>query len=308
MPGIDLHTHLAPRLDHHPHNVDGLLLIDGRPVGPPDLYRPDKLVAYLDTAGLDEAVVTIPPPFFRQDLDPEAARAWVESVNTGLLNALDDRDRLTPLAYLPLEHPEVAVDEYTRLRDDEQWAGLTAAAGGASCSLADAALAPLWKALDEDGRTLLLHPGTTPDTRLTPFYLANLLGNPGETALAAAQLVFGDVLATHPRLRFVLVHCGGLLPAVIGRWQRGVDTHRPGVPDLTESPREAVRRFYVDCLAHDAAVVDLAVATFGEDRMVLGSDWPFPMGTSDPRSLVAHRGADFVHTTELRTANEALGR
>ncbi|GHE29626.1 hypothetical protein [Streptomyces capitiformicae] len=79
-----------------------------------------------------------------------------------------------------------SLDEYTRLRDEEPWAGLTASAGGGSVSLADPALAPLWKVLDEDGRTLLLHPGTSPDPRLTPFYLSNLLGNPAETALAAA--------------------------------------------------------------------------------------------------------------------------
>ncbi|MFC4472255.1 amidohydrolase family protein [Streptomyces xiangluensis] len=295
MPGIDLHTHLAPRVDEPP-------------VGPPALYRPDLLEEYLDEADLDEAIVTVPPPFFRQDLDEPEARTWVRSVNDGLLQARHGHDRLTPLAYLPLEHPELALAEYERVRDDATWAGLTGAAGGGSYSLAAPELAPLWRALEDDGRMLLLHPGATPDPRLNPFYLANLLGNPGETALAAAQLVFGDVLALHPGLRFVLVHCGGLLPAVVGRWQRGADTHRPGVPDLSESPRESVRRFYVDCLAHDPAVVDLAVTTFGEDRIVLGSDWPFPMGTRDPRALVAHRGEDFVHRAETHTAHAALGR
>ncbi|WP_017240871.1 amidohydrolase family protein [Streptomyces sp. SS] len=308
MPGIDLHTHLAPCLDDCARDDDGLLLVDGHPVGPPDLYRPDRLEEYLGTAELDEAIVTIPPPFYRQDLSAGHARDWVEAVNEGLLRALDGRDRLTPLAYLPLEHPEAALAEYTRLRDDERWAGLTAAVGGRSASLADPALAPLWETLDDDGRTLLLHPATTPDARLTPFYLTNLLGNPAETALGAAQLVFGDVLARHTRMRFVLVHCGGLLPAVVGRWQRGVETRRPGVPELTEPPRQAVRRFYVDCLAHDPATVDLAVTTFGEDRVVLGSDWPFAMGTRDPRSLVVHRGEEFTRRTELRTARSALGR
>ncbi|MGC9537480.1 amidohydrolase family protein [Streptomyces sp. UG1] len=308
MPGIDLHTHLAPDLGDQPRNADGLLLIDGHPIGPPDLYRPDRLVDHLDTADLGEAVVTIPPPFFRQGLPEAAARTWVRQVNDGLLQAVDAYDRLTPLGYLPLDHPELALDEYVRLREDERWAGLTAAAGGGSYSLADPALAPLWKAMDADARTLLLHPGTAPDPRLSSFYLANLLGNPAETALAAAQLVFGDILATHPRLRFVLVHCGGLLPAVVGRWQRGADTHRPGVPDLTEPPRTAVRRLYVDCLAHDPAVVDLAIATFGEDRLVLGSDWPFPMGTKDPRSLIAHRDGHLVRRAELSIAQAALGR
>ncbi|GHE29166.1 hypothetical protein GCM10017771_44710 [Streptomyces capitiformicae] len=230
MPGVDLHSHLAPQLDGWARNANGLLLIDGHLVGPPALFRPDRLEDYLDAADLDEAIVTIPPPFFRQDLSRPDAHGWVRAVNDGLLRALDGHDRLTLLAHLPLEHPEVALDEYTRLRDEEAWAGLTASAGGGSVSLADPALAPLWKVLDEDGRTLLLHPGTSPDPRLRPFYLSNLLGNPAETALAAAQLVFGDVLARHPRLRFVLVHCGGLLPTVVGRRQRGTDTCRPGLP------------------------------------------------------------------------------
>ncbi|CAM5451526.1 hypothetical protein SALBM311S_04556 [Streptomyces alboniger] len=208
LPGIDLHTHLAPRVDEPP-------------IGPPALYRPDLLEEYLDEADLDEAIVTVPPPFFRQDLDEPDARTWVRSVNDGLLQARHGHDRLTPLAYLPLEHPELALAEYERVRDDATWAGLAGAAGGGSYSLAAPELAPLWGALEDDGRMLLLHPGATPDPRLNPFYLANLLGNPGETALAAAQLVFGDVLALHPGLRFVLVHCGGLLPAVVGRWQRG---------------------------------------------------------------------------------------
>jgi aminocarboxymuconate-semialdehyde decarboxylase len=54
-----------------------------------------------------------------------------------------------------------------------------------------------------------------------------------------------------------------------------------------------VRRLYVDCLAHDPAVVDLAVSTFGADKILLGSDWPYPMGSDDPLGLIAHRGQEF---------------
>jgi aminocarboxymuconate-semialdehyde decarboxylase len=57
----------------------------------------------------------------------------------------------------------------------------------------------------------------------------NLLGNPMETALAAAELVFGDALARHPGMRVMLIHSGGTVPAVVGRWQWGYDTGRPGI-------------------------------------------------------------------------------
>jgi aminocarboxymuconate-semialdehyde decarboxylase len=139
---------------------------------------------------------------------------------------------------------------------------------------------------------VLLHPGSSPDTRLDPHYLANLVGNPVETTVAAAELVFGDVLGAHPGLRLVLVHCGGGVPLLAGRWQRGLDTKRPGVGELSVGPRDAVRRFWVDALAHDPAVVDLAAAVIGEEKLVLGSDWPFPMGLDDPWSAVAHLPAD----------------
>ncbi|GAA3941289.1 amidohydrolase family protein [Actinomadura viridis] len=311
MPGYDLHTHLAPALGALPPGIErapgGTLAVDGRPAGPAALYHPERLEEHLDKAGLDGAVVSLPPPFFRQGLPVEWAPAWVRAANEGLLAAVAALPRLAALAYLPLEHPEEALAEYRRIGGDDRFAGVAAAAGGRSVSLADARLEPLWAALEADRRMLLLHPAASPDVRLREFYLENLLGNPSETGVAAAQLVFGGVLSRHPELKVLLVHCGGVVPAVAGRWQHGADTARPGVPPGIEPPARAVRRFHVDCLAHDPAVVDLAVTVFGDDRMVLGSDWPFPMGAADPAALVAHRGAAFTRRVAVRNAESLLG-
>jgi aminocarboxymuconate-semialdehyde decarboxylase len=301
MPGIDVHTHLAPQLPE-------ALAAEAGIGGPPDLRRPERLVAWLEEVGLDAAVVSPPPPFFRQSLGAEQAQTWAQAVNDGILETTAPHAALLPLAYLPLEHPELAIAEYERVRGDDRWAGLCGSAGGSSVSLADERLAPLWRALDEDARLLLLHPGHSHDERLEAFYLANLLGNPVETAVAAAQLVFGDVLATHPRMRVLLVHCGGTVPGLVGRWERGVDTERPGLKPLTESPRQAVRRFHVDCLAHDPLVVSQAVEVFGEDKLVLGSDWPFPMGIEDPANLVAHLDPALQRRIAVDNAQALLGR
>lgn len=72
-------------------------------------------------------------------------------------------------------------------------------------------------------------------------------------------------------------------------------------------PSTAARRFFVDCLVHDPGAVDRAVEVFGEDKVVLGSDWPFPMGTKDPASLIAHRGTEFVERAATENARTALG-
>ncbi|WP_221934788.1 amidohydrolase family protein [Georgenia yuyongxinii] len=308
---VDVHTHLAPVLEAEVVGVvadGGRLAVDGHTVGPAGLYAPGDLETYLDDAGLDSAVVSAPPPFFRQHLPADQAAAWGHALNDGMLRAVAGHTRLLPLAYLPLEHPDVAAAQYAAVRDDVRWAGVVASAGGRSHALDDEALAPLWRMLDADGRTLLLHPGAAPDARLTRYYLANLLGNPAETGVATAELVFGGVLSTYPRVRVILSHCGGVVPAVVGRWQHGYDTDRPGVARLELPPREAVRRLYVDTLAHDPAVVDLAAEVFGSDRLLLGSDWPFPMGSTDPLALLAHRGGDAQRLAAVDNAAAALGR
>lgn len=291
---VDFHTHLAP-------------FVHDEVKGPPALQRPDQLLEQLEKSGIDRAVVSIPPPFFRQDLDAEETAEWVRAVNDGLAKVAAAEEEFLPLAYLPLEHPELAIAEQRRLREQDGWVGYCASAGGRSVSLADPALAPLWRALDEDAALLLLHPGTSPDERLEEFYLHNLLGNPVETAIAAAQLVFGDVLPTHPRMRVLLVHCGGCVPDLVPRWDHGVATDRAGLKPLTEPPSTAVRRFFVDCLVHDPGAIDRAIEVFGEDKIVLGSDWPFPMGTKDPASLIAHRGAAFANRVATENARTALG-
>lgn len=289
-PATDAHTHLAPRLPEGTdvEHIDGKYRIDGHVVGPEQLYDPGALRAHLRANGLQRAVVSIPPPFFRQGLSTSRCRQWIEAVNEGLLAATAEHPVLLPLVYLPLDQPELAHAEYVRRRGQARWAGCAGAAGGGSVPLDDPAFEALWTELDSDGALLMLHPGTSPDQRLRRHYLVNLLGNPVETAIAAAQLVFGAVPHRWRRVRFLLAHCGGAMPGLVGRWQRGHDTARPGVGRLEPPPAAVVRRFWVDSLAHDPATVDLAFRVLGDDRIVLGSDWPFPMGVEDVGSTVAH--------------------
>lgn len=291
---VDVHTHLAPLLDEAVLGdlgvayAAGVYEVDGEGVGPAALYDVAGLTGWLAGVGVDRAWVSLPPPFFRQGLDAVLAAAWASAANDGVLARIADRPELEGLAYLPLDHPWVALAEIERLSETEDFVGWSGSAGGGSLPLDDEALDAVWSAVEASGRPMLLHPGSTRDPRFTRHYLANLLGNAEETTLAVAQLVFGNVLGTHSDLRLVLVHCGGAVAAMTGRWQQGVDTRRPGVGELSLAPRQAVRRFWVDALAHDAAVVDLAVQVFGQDKVVLGSDWPFPMGLDDPWSAVAH--------------------
>jgi len=297
MPGIDLHTHLAP---------SGLLPELDAP-GPGTLYQPDRLAAWLDDVGLGAALVSPPPPFYRQDLAPDAARSWVRGLNDAVAELVANRPQLAPAAYLPLEHPDIALEEASRIADERRWVAVTGSAGGSSVPLDDPALEPLWTFLEDHSFGIMLHPGSSPDPRLRSHYLANLLGNPYETAVAAGQLLLGDVLGRHPDLRILLVHCGGVLAAVLPRWQRGLDTDRPGLAPLTRPLGEALRGVWVDALAHDPELIKLALHRFGADRLVLGSDWPFPMGSADPKAAVIQAVGEPHTAVEAGNAIAFLG-
>ncbi|MGH8782852.1 amidohydrolase family protein [Paraburkholderia sp.] len=248
------------------------------------LFDSSELLRWMYMRRIARAWVSVPPPAYRPHLDEAEALRWARYLNDGLHEvAVQSGGRLQALLHLPLEQPNAAL-EILNARDagDLAVAGYAASTTVGEGTLADAALDPVWAALNAQRAFLFLHPGDCADPRLKPFYLQNLLGNPHETAVAAGALVFGGVLERYPAVQVCLAHGGGTVPAVTGRWQRGFDTARPGVDLGREAPRAALRRLWVDCITHDAAALQCSCATFGEDRVLFGSDWPFPMGFIDP--------------------------
>ncbi|MET9311416.1 amidohydrolase family protein [Kribbella sp. NPDC003505] len=274
MAGWDVHTHLIPptvlSAAHRGEfglSVDnGALVVDGERLPLDRLADPGALLQWISEQDLDGAVVSVPPALFRYDASVE----WAELVNQGLRELATPQLRV--LAHLPLldaAAPAVAAS----LAQEGVFGGF--ALGTPSY----AGLDPVWRMLDALEAFTLIHPGHSDDERLGSFYLSNLLGNPYETGLAAASLVFADVPGRFPGIRFCLCHGGGVTAAVAGRWQRGIDQARPGIGPVSLPVAEALRRFYVDDLVHDDAVLELLTKTFGPERVLAGSDWPFPMGS-----------------------------
>lgn len=293
---LDVHAHLVPivkdRLGAIPglrwNAESGLLEVDGHSVAAPALYKPDALLAWMDHNRVERAWISIPPPMYRQHLDEDAARAWTQYVNDGLaLICADHPDRLAPLFHLPIEHPASAASIAGDLIGKGARGFAMAAGGRAAPVYSDAVLEPLWTNLDAAKAFVFLHPGACCDDRLKAFYLENLVGNPHETAVAVAHLVARGVAERYPAIEFCLAHGGGNTAMIAGRLEHGFTTGRPGVDTSVESPERALRRFRVDCITHGSAALNLAAETFGADRIVFGSDWPFPMGLQDPHRQLA---------------------
>ncbi|MNZ38191.1 Amidohydrolase [compost metagenome] len=288
---LDVHAHQVPidreRLGQLPGvawNADaGCLVVDGSPLKVSGLYEPSRLVEWMDEQQISQTFVSVPPPVYRQYLGESDACIWADYLNSGLLAIASAwSGRLSALMHLPLEHAGLASELWSR-QGGKGFVGAALAAGGSpSIDYSSAALDPLWQGLDEARAFVFIHPGHCCDGRLAPFYLDNLIGNPYETTIAASKLLMADVPRRYPGIRFCLAHAGGYLGAACGRLQHGFATRRPGVPDDMEPPAQAVRRFYVDSIAHSDALLALAHETFGEDKVLFGSDWPFPMGDLHP--------------------------
>jgi aminocarboxymuconate-semialdehyde decarboxylase len=147
-------------------------------------------------------------------------------------------------------------------------------------NLDDPALAPLWKAADELSAFIMVHPTQVAGAdRLKSYYLANLIGNPLDTTIAAASLVFGGVIERYPAIKFFMVHGGGFAPYQAGRWSHGWEVRAEPKVNLKVPPDAAIGRLYFDTILHGKPALEFLVATFGASHVLLGSDYPYDMGT-----------------------------
>ena len=136
------------------------------------------------------------------------------------------------------------------------------------------------------GMAVFVHPWDMMGSGLMrKYFLPWLVGMPAETSLAICSMMFGGVFARLPELRVCFAHGGGAFPGTLGRIQHGFDV-RPDLcaADCALSPRDHLGRFWADSLVHDPLALESVVEVFGEDKVCLGSDYPFPLGEFTPES------------------------
>jgi len=294
---LDVHAHLAPIFPDALSKIKGVswnatdrvLTVDGHEVGMKPLFDPEALAAWMKKNGVETALISIPPPLYRPGLPEEDANDWVFYVNDGLQRIAESHPQhFSPLPFLPMQRPGLAykVAQHWLAKGHRRFSAPSGGCG--DLVLSDAAYAPLWQALDAARSFVFFHPGECADGRLKSFYLSNLVGNPYESAVAVAHLLFGGVIEGHPNVRFCIAHGGGALPVLAGRLQRGFATKRPGLATGGKSPKDLLRHICVDCIMHDEAALQLAESVFGARNIVFGSDWPFPMGLVDPHAQMAN--------------------
>jgi aminocarboxymuconate-semialdehyde decarboxylase len=260
----------------------------------------DLRIADMDTQGVAVQALSLTQPMV-YFAPPALARRLSAAFNDALVEAHERfPSRLYGLAMLPMHDAGEALAELERVSAAPGIRGVYMGTTIGDMALDDGRLLPVFEAIEDARLPVFLHPLEVIGMRdrLKKYFLANLLGNPFDTAVAAAHLMFGGVLSRFPRLQVVLPHGGGALPYLIGRLKHGAE-RRPELAHVEGDVTRYLRRFHYDTITHSEAALRYLIDLVGADRLLLGSDYCFDMGDERPVETVTKAGS---LTVEQRNA------
>jgi aminocarboxymuconate-semialdehyde decarboxylase len=247
---------------------------------------PERRLEDMDRMGVDKQVVTPSPTQYYYWADREASRRIVTMQNEAVARLCASKpDRFIGMGTLSMQYPELACAQLAELLK-LGLRGVQISTTIASRELADPAHEEIWSEIERLKLAVFIHPlGTSLGSRVAPFYLSNIVGQPIETTIALSHIIFSGLLERHPALKICAAHGGGYLPSYFGRSTHGHRV-RPECRDLPHEPRVYLRRMYFDSLVYSAHALRYLADEVGADRIVVGTDYPFDMGESAPLSLV----------------------
>jgi len=299
---IDIHAHFVPEeylrlveAEGKPHGLrlqpgpNGPLILIGQvPIGPitAPYHDLDLRLKEMDGQGVAVHALSLMPPMVHWG-DGTLGLRLARLVNDAMAEACRAYPkRFVFLATLPMQDSEAAVDEVNRAVTQLGARGIYLGTNVRGKELADPSFLPVFERLHALRVPIFLHPlNVIGAQRLTSYYLHNLLGNPFDTAVAAANIIFSGLLDRFPKLEICLPHAGGALPYLIGRLNHGWKV-RLECKALKKPPSSYLRRFIYDTISHAPESLSYLINLVGADRVMMGSDFCFDMGYERPVKAV----------------------
>jgi aminocarboxymuconate-semialdehyde decarboxylase len=238
-------------------------------------------IADMDQQGVGLQAISLTAPMLYwgdAELSTKMAFAWNDAA-TAAHQAYPTR--LVSFLTLPMLYPDRALNELDRASKLPGLRGVYLGTNIGGHDLDDPLFEPIFAHIESLDLPVFLHPVETGGDRLRNYFLANLIGNPVDTAIAAAHLIFGGVLDRHPKLQVCLPHGGGVLPILTGRMDQGWKT-RSELKSVPQAPSAYLQRFTYDTITHSKPIMEFVIKQVGAERVMIGSDYCFTMGYDQP--------------------------
>lgn len=308
---IDIHTHIMPEhipdwfkkfgygefihLEHHKPCCARMIKGDKffREVEE-NCWSAEVRTKEMDMTEVGVQVLSTIPVLFNYWAKPEHGLETSRFFNDHIAQCVDHHPaRFIGLGTVPMQDVNTAIKEMERCVKELKMPGLEIGSNINKKNLGDAEFEPFWQAAEELGCAIFVHPWEMMgEEDITKYWLPWLVGMPAETARAISSMIFAGVLERHPKLRVAFAHGGGSFPFTIGRIEHGFNVR----PDLCAidnkvNPREYLGKFWIDALTHDDKALQYVVDIMGEDKVCMGSDYPFPLGEHHPGKLIESMNA-----------------
>ncbi len=302
---IDIHSHVIPAciVDEIARSPDEFAArIEGEPnarrvvheqgyVYPlfDEFHDPQAKLESMDRKGIDVSVISPAPPMFYYWAEVELAAKSARLVNDGIADMVAANPRrLRGMATIPLQHPDAAIDEMERVVREYDFKAIEIGTSVEGVQLAEDRFRPILRRAQELGLFVFAHPYYVgAKSGLECYYLTNLIGNPLDTTVMLANLMYSGALDELKELRLCLAHGGGFTPYQIGRLVHGHLVRAETRRSSTTSPKDLLRRLYFDSLVFDPQALRYLIDLVGADHVCIGTDSPFDMGDEDPAKTVA---------------------
>jgi aminocarboxymuconate-semialdehyde decarboxylase len=248
------------------------------------MFDVDLRLHHMDQMGIDMQAMAVPPFMYFYAADPATALSNAQKLNNAISKVVERHpDRFLGLATVPLQDPAAATKELERAIDSLGMKGVEIGSNVDGRNLDEASLRPFFARAEELKVPIFIHPHYVLGLdRLRHYHLGNLIGNPTDTSVAAASLIFGGVMEDFPGLQVYLAHAGGSMPYICGRWEHGWRNNTTAHEALKKPPSAYFGRFGFDTIAHSKESLTFLVKTMGADKVMLGTDYPFDMGDYYP--------------------------
>lgn len=302
---IDIHTHIMPEkmpnwvkkfgygeFIHLEHRNCKACMMKGDKVFrevDENCFNAEVRIKEMDEQDVTMQVLSTIPVLFNYWAKPKDGLETSKFFNNHIADtAAKNSNRFIGIGTVPLQDVELAVEELQRCVKELNMPAIEIGTNVNGKNLSEKEFFPFYRTAEELNCALFVHPwDMMGEKEMRQYWLPWLVGMPAETSRAICSMIFGGVFEQFPKLRVAFAHGGGSFPFTIGRIEHGFNVR----PDLTavdnnKNPRHYLRKFWLDSLVHDADVLQYLLKLVGDEKICVGTDYPFPLGESHAGKLI----------------------